>query len=168
MITTIPMVPAPHDQSTPNTLTGPSTVPANVPKGESKLYKLSTERSSFYAIGLYWLFWENGGTCEGQSGCLYYATSPDGVSWSTPVNVGVHISREDYSVVSNTTHVFYARYNETSFFSTTCNRALLFRVGTLASPIIWNPEQVGSLETRPPHTPTPFCESEQTIRHGSE
>ena len=124
------------------TLSGPSIVPATIPHSETKLYKLSTERASFYANGLYWVFWENTGTCEGQNGCLYYATSPDGLTWNTAVNVGVHVNREDFSVITNSTHAFYARYNETSFFSTNCNRALLFSVGMLTDTVAWQPEQV--------------------------
>lgn len=123
-------------------MSGPSGLPASIPSSETKLYKYSWERASFYAKGLYWAFWENTGTCEGQSGCLYYAASSDGLSWNTPVNVGVHITREDFSVATNSTHVFYARFNETVFFSNTCNHALLFRAGTLGSLITWQSEQV--------------------------
>ncbi len=117
-------------------------ITTSIPTMETKMYKFSWQRATFYANGLYYAFWENTGTCEGQTGCLYYATSPDGLTWNTPVNVGVHVTREDFSLTTNSTHAFYARFNETSFFSNSCSRPLLFRAGALSSPIIWQPERV--------------------------
>ena len=122
-------------------LSGPVLV-AN-PNTASKEFKFAWERSTIYAQGNYWSFWQNTGTCEGQSRCLYYASSPDGTHWNTPVNVGVHVNREDYSITTDGNNVFYARYNETDFFVGTCNDALLFREGALSTlgTVNWQPEQ---------------------------
>ena len=80
-------------------------------------------------------------SCEGQGGCLLYTSSIDGVSWAASANVGIHVTDSDWSVVTNTTYVFYARYNETVFDSY-CSRALLFGDGVLSSggTISWQSE----------------------------
>ena len=115
---------------------------ANPGTGE-KEFKFAWERATFFAKGLYWAFWANDGTCEGQSRCLYYSTSLDGVTWSTPTNVGVHVNREDFSVTTDGTNVYYARYNETDYFASTCSHALLFRQGAISGGSInWQPENI--------------------------
>ncbi len=115
---------------------------ANPGTGE-KEFKFAWERATFFAKGLYWAFWANDGTCEGQSRCLYYSTSLDGVTWSTPTNVGVHVNREDFSVTTDGTNVYYARYNETDYFASTCSHALLFRQGAVSGGSInWQRENI--------------------------
>ena len=115
---------------------------ANPGTGE-KEFKFAWERATFSAKGLYWAFWVNVGTCEGQSRCLYYSSSVDGVTWAAPTNVGIHGNREDFSVTTDGTNVYYARYNETDYFSSTCSRALLFRQGAISGGSVnWQPENV--------------------------
>ncbi|TMI62271.1 PKD domain-containing protein [Candidatus Bathyarchaeota archaeon] len=115
---------------------------ANPGTGE-KEFKFAWERATFFAKGLYWAFWANAGTCEGQSRCLYYSNSLDGATWATPTNVGVHVNREDFSVTTDGTNVYYARYNETDYFASTCRHALLFRQGAVSSGSInWQPENI--------------------------
>ncbi len=123
---------------------------ANPGIGE-KEFKFAWQRSTFFAGGFYWAFWVNSGTCEGQNGCLYYSSSADGVTWAIPTNLGVHVNREDFSVATDGTHAYYTRYNETSYFASTCNRALLFRQGSISGgSISWQKENVvirGNLTT---------------------
>jgi hypothetical protein len=99
--------------------------------------------SAFYAKGLYWLFYEDSGrTCEHQIGCLTYTTSSTGLSWATPVSVPVHITDSSFSVTTNSTSVFYARYNETTFESS-CGREIQFGLGNLNGngSVAWQPER---------------------------
>ena len=108
------------------------------------LYESSFQNFGFYTQGRYWVFYEDSGVnCEGQGGCLFYTSSMDGASWVTPRNVGIHVTDSDWSVVTNTTYVFYARYNE-SYFDSFCNRAILFGNGVLSSAglISWQREHV--------------------------
>jgi len=108
------------------------------------LYESSFQNFGFYAQGRYWVFYEDSAVnCEGQGGCLLYASSTDGASWAAPTNVGIHVTDSDWSVVTNNTYVFYARYNETVFDSF-CNKAILFGHGALNSGgmISWQSEHV--------------------------
>lgn len=108
------------------------------------LYESSFQNFGFYTQGRYWVFYEDSAVnCEGEGGCLFYTSSMDGASWASPVNVGVHVTDSDWSVATNNTYVFYARYNE-SFFDSFCNRALLFGDGVLSAggTISWQSEHV--------------------------
>ena len=101
--------------------------------GDRTIFESSFQRFNFYARGLYWLFYEDTSlSCEGQVGCLTFTTSIDASNWASPTSVGVHVADSDYSIYSNATAVFYARYNETYFFSS-CSHALIFRAGTLST-----------------------------------
>ena len=99
---------------------------------------------SFFAQGLIWMFYEDSAlTCESQSGCLLYTTSSTGSSWATPTNVNVHVTDSDFSVYTDGSNVYYARYNEATFQSD-CGRNVQFRTGTLlrgSGTINWQPEQ---------------------------
>ncbi|HEX9613198.1 MAG TPA: WD40 repeat domain-containing protein [Candidatus Bathyarchaeia archaeon] len=99
---------------------------------------------SFFAQGLIWMFYEDTSvTCENQSGCLLYATSSTGSIWATPTNVNVHVTDSDFSVYTDGTNVYYARYNELTF-QTDCGRNVQFRTGSLvgaSGTINWQPEQ---------------------------
>lgn len=108
------------------------------------LYESSFQNFGFYTQGRYWVFYEDSGmNCEGEGGCLFYTSSLDGASWATPTNVGIHVTDSDWSIVTNNTYVFYARYNE-SYFDSFCNKALLFGDGVLGSAgvISWQAEHV--------------------------
>ena len=110
---------------------------------DKTVYESSFQNFGFYAQGLHWVFFEDTSVnCENMGGCLFYATSTDGVSFSTPVNIGIHVTDSDWSVVTNSTHVFYVRYDE-NYFDSFCNRPLLFGYGVLisAGTISWQPEQ---------------------------
>jgi len=128
-----------------NAVTSNSNPPTIAKTGDNSVYQSSYQSPGFYAQGRYWVFYEDSSsTCEHQAGCLFYVWSADGATlWSTPVNVGIHVTDNDWSVVTDGTSAYYARYNETSFGSTT-NRALLFGMGQLGSSglITWLPEQV--------------------------
>ncbi len=102
--------------------------------------------SGFYALGRHWIFYLNWTSCGGvSSDCLYYATSTNGASWTT-YNLGV-VSANTPSVITNGTHVFYARYDGTY---ETPEEAMRFRVGALDSngTITWEPETT----VKPPTT----------------
>jgi hypothetical protein len=108
------------------------------------LYESSFQNFGFYSQGRYWVFYEDSAvSCEGQGGCLFYTSSADGASWAASTNVGIHVTESDWSMVTNNTYIFYARYNETVFDSY-CNRALLFGDGILGSNgvIGWQKEQI--------------------------
>jgi len=60
--------------------------------------------------------------CEGMGGCLFYTSSLHGASWVSPVNVGIHVTDSDWSIVTNNTYVFYARYNEPSLTPSATSR----------------------------------------------
>ncbi len=111
---------------------------------DRNVYQSSYQNAGFYAQGRYWVFYEDrSGVCEGQSGCFLFTSSTDGVSWMAPTNIGKHVTENDWSIVSDGIHAFYARYNESSF-DTDCNRALLSGTGSLGTggTIVWQPEQV--------------------------
>jgi hypothetical protein len=111
--------------------------------GDGTFFESSYLQSSFYAKGLYWLFYEQSdATCEGQAGCMMYTTSATGSSWATPTQVPVHITDNDFSVYTNGTSVFYVRYNET-YFESSCGQKLLFGLGDLSTSgsITWQPEK---------------------------
>ena len=94
--------------------------------------------NGFYAKGRHWIFYLNWTSCGAISAnCLYYATSTNGAAWTT-YNLGV-VSANTPSVITNGTHVFYARYDGSY---ETLGRAMMFRVGTLDSngTIAWEPE----------------------------
>src|SRR5438128_9617344 len=58
-------------------------------------------------------------------------------------NVAVHVNREDFSITTDGTSVYYARYNETDYFACTCSHALLCRQGSISSGSInWQPENM--------------------------
>ncbi len=128
-----------------NAVTSNSNPPTIARTGDNSVYQSSYQNPGFYAQGRYWVFYEDSSsTCEHQAGCLFYVWSVNGATlWSTPVNVGVHVTDNDWSVVTDGTSAYYARYNETSFDST-ANRALLFGMGQLGNTgvINWQPEQV--------------------------
>jgi hypothetical protein len=108
------------------------------------LYESSFQNFGFYTQGRYWVFYEDSAVnCEGMGGCLFYTSSLDGASWVSPVNVGIHVTDSDWSVATNNTYVFYARYNE-SFFDSFCNKPLLLGDGVLGSGgmISWQTEHV--------------------------
>jgi hypothetical protein len=118
------------------------------------LYESSFQNFGFYSQGRYWIFYaDTAVNCEGQGGCLFYTSSLNGASWAAPTNVGIHVTASDWSVVTNTTYLFYARYNE-SYFDSFCNKALLFGDGVLNSGgmITWQKEQV----VRPPSATMAF------------
>ena len=111
---------------------------------DQTLYESSFQNFGFYAQGRYWVFYEDTAVnCEGMGGCLFYTSSTDGISWTTPVNVGIHVTDSDWSITTDGTHTFYVRYDE-NWFDSFCNRALLFGTGSLSTDgtIAWQPEQV--------------------------
>jgi hypothetical protein len=97
--------------------------------------------NGFYAQGRSWVFYLNWGHCDdyGDTVCMNYATSTDGVAWST-YNLGVALGSTP-SVVTNGTHVFYARYEGVDYES---GEQIMFRVGALYpdGTIAWQPEVV--------------------------
>ena len=126
---------------TTSTATSPVTVNAT---GDNSFFEYSYLESSFNAKGLTWLFYEDSrSTCEHQTGCMMYTTTTNGTKWAAPTKVPVHITDGDFSVYTNGTSIFYARYNETSYDST-CGRNLQFRTGTLNTnrTITWQPEKL--------------------------
>src|SRR6267378_3195413 len=148
---TISVTPPPNFvlSANPNTLTlshglsGAATPVTVNSTGDQTFFESSYLASSFYARGLIWLFYEDSrNTCEHQLGCLTYTTSTNGSRWAPPTTVPVHITDNDFSVYSNGTSIFYARYNETSFINN-CGRRLQFGLGNLSSSgsIAWRPEQ---------------------------
>src|SRR5437016_12868029 len=107
-------------------------------------YESSFQNFGFHAQGRYWVFYEDTAVnCEGMGGCLFYTSSTDGISWTTPVNVAIHVTDSDWSITTDGTHTFYVRYDE-NWFDSFCNRALLFGTGSLSTDgtIAWQPEQV--------------------------
>jgi hypothetical protein len=121
---------------------GPYTISTPIANSSDQTnFESSYLSNSFYAQGLYWLFYESGSTCEHQTGCLQYVSSNGNGAWSTSTNVGVHITDSDFSVITDGSSAFYVRYNETSF-ETTCGQNLLVRVGSLstAGSISWQSE----------------------------
>src|SRR2546425_8098867 len=128
-----------------NAVTSNSNPPTIAKTGDNGVYQSSYQSPGFYAQGRYWVFYvDPSASCEHQAGCLFYVWSVNGATlWSTPVSVGVHATDNDWSVVTDGTFAYYARYNETSFDST-ANRALLFGMGQLGSSglITWQLEQV--------------------------
>jgi len=150
--TTITISVAPPDfamSATPSSLTfgqltsvaGPSVAIGST--GDRTTFESSYLRTSFYAKGLIWLFYEDSKyTCEHQTGCMFYTTSTNGTHWAAASQVAVHITDSDFSVYTNSTSVFYVRYNETSYDSR-CGRNIQFGLGTLnpLGSITWQPEQ---------------------------
>src|SRR5207253_945164 len=64
--------------------------------------------------------------------------------WTTPTNVGVHVTDSDFSVYTDGTNVYDVRYDEVTFEST-CGKNIFFRTGTLAGSsgtVNWQAEQV--------------------------
>ncbi len=111
---------------------------------DRNVYQSSYQNPGFYAQGRYWVFYEDlSAICEGQPGCLLFVSSVDGTTWTGPTNTGKHVTDSDWSIVSDGSHAFYARYNESSF-DTDCNRALLYGTGSLGTvgTISWQPEHV--------------------------
>ena len=97
----------------------------------------------FYAQGRDWVFYVNYATCNGiSSNCLFYATSTNGASWTT-YNIGVETGMTP-SIVTNGTHVFYARYEGPD---SGAGEDIMFRVGALNSngTITWQPEVIAML-----------------------
>src|SRR3989442_962997 len=134
----------------PNSLTLGQTSSATITpvtvttSGSRTWFESSYLADSFAAQGLIWMFFEDTSkTCEHQSGCLLYTTSSTGSSWATPINVNVHVTDSDFSVYTDGTNVYYARYNET-VFQATCGRNVQFRTGSLvgtSATVNWQPEQ---------------------------
>src|SRR5438132_10002469 len=113
--------------------------------GDRTWFESSYLSASFYAQGLIWLFFEDSSKrCEGVPACLLYTTSSTGSSWTTPTNVGVHVTDSDFSVYTDGTNVYYVRYDEVTFEST-CGKNISFRTGTLVGSlgtVNWQAEQV--------------------------
>lgn len=110
---------------------------------DKTLYESSFQNFGFYAQGRYWVFYEDTAVnCENMGGCLFYTSSTDGALWSTPVNVGIHVTDSDWSITTDGSHAFYVRYDE-NWFDSFCNRALLFGTGSLGTDgaIVWQTEQ---------------------------
>ena len=123
--------------SCPSPCVSPSSLVAT-PSLTTQPFVYPWDGSGFYAQGRDWVFYLSTGSCSGTtSNCLYYATSTNGATW-TSYNVGV-ISGATPSVVTNGTHVFYARYNGVD---TVAGQALMFRVGALHTDgtIAWQAE----------------------------
>jgi len=97
--------------------------------------------NGFYAQGRSWVFYLNYGSCGTYNitNCLNYATSTNAISWST-YNIGV-VTGATPSIVTNGTHVFYARYEGVDSES---GEDIMFRVGALHNDgtIAWQPEVV--------------------------
>ena len=111
---------------------------------DKTLYESSFQNFGFYAQGRYWVFYEDTAVnCENMGGCLFYTSSTDGTSWTTSVNVGIHVTDSDWSITTDGSHTFYVRYDE-NWFDSFCNRALLFGTGSLSSngTIAWQREQI--------------------------
>ncbi len=117
-----------------------SFVLVSTPNVRAQPFLYPWDGSGFYAQGRHWIFYINYGNCSGTTAnCLYYATSPNGVGW-TSINVGV-VTGSRPSLATNGTHVFYARYDGNSG---NLGRALMFRVGALNADgtINWQAETV--------------------------
>jgi hypothetical protein len=112
--------------------------------GDRTWFESSYLASSFYAQGLIWLFFEDSSkTCENLAGCLLYTTSSTGSTWATPTSLGVHVTDSDFSVFTDGTNVYYARYDEFAYESN-CGKNIQFRTGTLvgsSGTISWQAEQ---------------------------
>jgi hypothetical protein len=111
--------------------------------GDRTYFESSYLGSAFYAKGLYWLFYEDSrNSCEHQLGCLTYTSSANGSRWKAPTSVPVHVTDSSFSVYTNSTSIFYARYNETTFESS-CGRKIQFGLGDLNTngSVAWLPEQ---------------------------
>jgi hypothetical protein len=97
--------------------------------------------NGFYAQGRSWIFYLNYASCGsyGATNCLNYATSANSLAWST-YSLDV-VSGSTPSVVTNGTHVFYARYGGVDSES---GKDVMFRVGALNAngTIAWQPETV--------------------------
>ena len=127
-------------QTTPTSITSVTVTTS----GDRTWFESSYLSDSFFAQGLIWMFFEDTSlTCENQGGCLLYTTSPTGSRWATPTNVNVHVTDSDFSVYTDGTNVYYARYNEATF-QTSCGRNVQFRIGSLvgtSGTINWQSEQ---------------------------
>lgn len=112
--------------------------------GDRTWFESSYLASSFYAQGLIWLFFEDSSkTCESLTGCLLYTSSSTGSTWATPTNLGVHVTDSDFSVFTDGTNVYYARYDE-FVYESNCGKNIQFRTGSLvgsSGTISWQPEQ---------------------------
>src|SRR3989441_16786 len=152
VIVTVAVTQAPDFTITanPNSLTLGQTSSATITPvtvtttGSRTWFESSYLADAFSAQGLIWMFFEDTSkTCEHQQGCLLYTTSPTGSSWATPINVNVHVTDSDFSVYTDGSNVYYARYNETTF-QANCGRNLQFRTGALvgsSGTVNWAPEQ---------------------------
>ncbi len=110
---------------------------------DKTVYESSYQNFGFYTQGRYWVFYENTMfNCENVPGCLFYTSSTDGSSWTTPTNVGIHVTDSDWSIVADTNHAYYVRYPE-PYFDSACNLPLLLGRGVLHKNgvITWQPEQ---------------------------
>jgi len=97
------------------------------PNLQSQPFTQPWDGNGFYAQGRHWVFYEDHVSCPVTSTrCLLYATSVDGVSWSL-VTLGV-VAGPTPSIVTNGTHVFYARYDGAG---NVLGGAIKFRVGQL-------------------------------------
>jgi PKD repeat protein len=110
---------------------------------DKTVYESAFQNFGFYAQGRYWVFYEDTSfTCENMAGCLFFTSSPDGSSWLTPTNVGIHVTDSDWSIVTDSSHAYYVRYDE-NVFESMCGLPLLIGTGVLSSAgsISWLPEQ---------------------------
>src|SRR6267143_4482554 len=72
---------------------------------DKTIYESSFQNFGFSAQGRYWVFFEDTAVnCENMGGCLFYTSSTDGASWSTPVNVGIHVTDSDWSMTTDGAH----------------------------------------------------------------
>src|SRR5690242_128743 len=98
-----------------NAVTSNSSLPTIAKTGDNSVYRSSYQNPGFYAQGRYWVFYEDSSsTCEHQTGCLFFTSSPDGSFWATsPIGVGIHVTDNDWSIVTDGTgtYAYYVRYN---------------------------------------------------------
>jgi hypothetical protein len=88
------------------------------------------QRKSFYANGLFWIFFFNGSH-------MVYSTSTDGITWSSPIAVRPVLDGEGFSIFFDGTYVHYA-----ASYST----VLYYRRGTpnTDGSITWDTEQTAA------------------------
>jgi hypothetical protein len=88
------------------------------------------QRKSFYAKGLFWVFFFNGSY-------MVYSTSTDGITWSSPIAVRPVLDGEGFSIFFDGTYVHYA-----ASYST----VLYYRRGTpnTDGSITWDTEQTAA------------------------
>ena len=141
LILSIGLVTVVNVARTANASTNSSVVLSNT--SDKTVYESSFQNFGFHAQGRYWVFYEDTSfTCENMAGCLFFTSSTDGTSWLTPTNVGIHVTDSDWSIVTDSTHAYYVRYDE-KVFESMCGLPILLGIGVLSSggSITWQPEQ---------------------------